>query len=90
MNWLKRKLKREVLPVLQPPELPPAPRQLKYAWAALVSLLMLVTVALDSGSRWLPLVHQMIDLLQLQNMPTGGKSDTSPSAVPRPPIAGEN
>jgi hypothetical protein len=90
MNWLKRKLKKEVLPALQPPDLPPAPRHLKYAWAALVSLLMVVSVALDSGSRWLPLVHQMIDLLQQQNLPNGSRSDTSPFGGPPPPSAAKN
>jgi hypothetical protein len=89
MNWLKRKLRNEVLPAL-PPELPPAPRHLKYAWAALVSLLMVVSVVLDSGSRWLPLVHQMIDLLQQQNLPNGYRSNTSPSGAPPPPSGAEN
>ena len=77
-------------PPLPPLPIPRAPRHLKYAWAALVSLLMVISVALDSGSRWLPLVHQMIDLLQQQNLPSGNRSDTSPSGGPQPPNGAKN
>lgn len=47
----------------------PAPRPLKYGWAAAVTALAFGSVLLDSGSVWLPLLNQAIDLMQQQNQP---------------------
>lgn len=54
----------------------PAPRPLKYGWAVALSGLVLGSVVLDTGSAWLPLVNQAIDLLQQQIQP--------PPAAPAP------
>jgi len=59
----KRQLKRDT------PDLPQMPRALKYAWGVGVTLLMGLTLVLDSGSAWMPLVHRAIDLLQNQSAP---------------------
>jgi hypothetical protein len=90
MNWLKRRLLRRGAEEFPSVEVPKMPRHLKYAWAAMVSLLAIGSMALDSGSKWLPLVHQMIDLMQQQNLPTENRSDTSRSVDPQPPNAGGN
>ena len=52
-----------------PGSLPQMPRALKYAWGVGVTLLMGLTLVLDSGSAWMPLVHRAIDLLQNQTAP---------------------
>jgi hypothetical protein len=56
-----------------PGNLPQMPRALKYAWGVGVTLLMSLTLVLDSGSAWMPLVHRAIDLLQNQTAPTESK-----------------
>lgn len=50
--------------------LPQMPRALKYAWGVGVTVLLGLSVVLDRGSAWMPLVHQAIDLLQNQTAPT--------------------
>lgn len=50
--------------------LPQMPRALKYAWGVGVTVLLGLSVVLDRGSAWMPLVHQAIDFLQNQTAPT--------------------
>jgi hypothetical protein len=45
------------------------PRRLKYAWAAVVSLLLVISVLVEDSSKWQPLINQAIDMLQLQASP---------------------
>lgn len=47
----------------------PLPRPVRYAWGAAVSLLLFLSLVLDSGSRWHPLVDTLIDVLQVQGQP---------------------
>ena len=49
------------------------PRGLKYAWGAGLTLLVGLSLALDRGSDWMPLIHRAIDLLQTQTAPTSSK-----------------
>lgn len=60
----QRQLKRDST------NLPQMPRALKYAWGVGVTVLLGLSVVLDRGSAWMPLVHQAIDLLQNQTAPT--------------------
>lgn len=60
----QRQLKRDAT------NLPQMPRALKYAWGVGVTVLVGLSLVLDRGSAWLPLVHQAIDLLQNQTAPT--------------------
>ena len=60
----KRKLDREAS------ELPQMPRALKYAWGVGVTLLVGLSLVVDRGSAWMPLIHRAIDLLQTQTAPT--------------------
>ena len=60
----QRQLKRDAT------NLPQMPRALKYAWGVGVTVLLGLSVVLDRGSAWMPLVHQAIDLLQNQTAPT--------------------
>lgn len=53
----------------QEPEPLRMPRELKYAWAAGVTLLLGLSLAVDRNSSWLPLIHRAIDLLQQQTTP---------------------
>lgn len=53
--------------------LPKMPRFLKYAWGVGVTVLLSLSLVLDQGSAWLPLVHRAIDLLQNQTAPTESK-----------------
>ena len=63
----QRKLKREAA------ELPQMPRAIKYAWGVGVTLLVGLSLVLDRGSAWMPLVHRAIDLLQSQTAPIENK-----------------
>jgi hypothetical protein len=63
----KRQLKREAA------EIPQMPRALKYAWGVGVTLLVGLSLVLDRGSAWMPLVHRAIDLLQSQTAPIENK-----------------
>lgn len=63
----KRQLKREAA------ELPQMPRAIKYAWGVGVTLLVGLSLVLDRGSAWMPLVHRAIDLLQSQTAPIENK-----------------
>lgn len=63
----KRKLDREAS------ELPQMPRALKYAWGVGVTLLVGLSLVVDRGSAWMPLIHRAIDLLQTQTAPTENK-----------------
>lgn len=63
----KRQLKRDT------PNLPQMPRALKYAWGVGVTLLVGLSLVLDRGSAWMPLVHQAIDMLQNQTAPIESK-----------------
>jgi hypothetical protein len=49
------------------------PRPVKYVWGFAISALLLVSLATDQNSKWAPLIHQAIDLLQLQAAPTSSK-----------------
>lgn len=49
------------------------PRSVKYVWGAAVSVLLVLSLTMENGSRWLPLIHQAIDILQQQNAPTGNR-----------------
>lgn len=60
----QRQLKRDAT------NLPQMPRALKYAWGVGVTVLVGLSLVLDRGSAWMPLVHQAIDLLQNQTAPT--------------------
>ena len=71
-------------------DLPPAPRQIKYAWALLMTLLVSASFALQEDSQWLPLVHRTIDILQQMAPVIPSKSDTNPSLVPLPPTEAES
>ena len=63
----QRKLKRDAA------ELPQMPRALKYAWGVGVTLLVGLSLVVDRGSAWMPLIHRAIDLLQTQTVPTENK-----------------
>jgi hypothetical protein len=63
----KRQPKREVA------DLPQMPRAIKYAWGVGVTLLVGLSLVLDRGSAWMPLVHRAIDLLQTQTAPIENK-----------------
>lgn len=60
----QRQLKRDAT------NLPQMPRALKYAWGVGVTVLVGLSLVLDRGSAWMPLVHQAIDLMQNQTAPT--------------------
>jgi hypothetical protein len=60
----KRKLDREAS------KLPQMPRAIKYAWGVGVTLLVGLSLVVDRGSAWMPLIHRAIDLLQTQTAPT--------------------
>jgi hypothetical protein len=49
------------------------PRALKYAWGLGVTLLVGLSLVLDRGSAWMPLVHRAIDLMQTQTAPIESK-----------------
>ena len=49
------------------------PRPLKYFWGLAMTVLLALSLALDRGSDWMPLVHRAIDALQLQTTPTGNR-----------------
>jgi hypothetical protein len=49
------------------------PRSVKYFWGLGVSFLLVLSIATEHDSKWLPLIHQAIDLLQLQMAPTSSK-----------------
>lgn len=49
------------------------PRPLKYAWGVGITLLVGLSLAVDRGSAWMPLIHRAIDLLQTQTAPTDSK-----------------
>jgi hypothetical protein len=51
-------------------EMPKMPRTVKYVWGAAVTLLLGMSLVIDRGSAWMPLVHRAIDLLQTQTAPT--------------------
>ena len=55
------------------PDLPQMPRALKYAWGVGVTLLVGLSLVLDRGSAWMPLVHRAIDLMQTQTAPIENK-----------------
>jgi hypothetical protein len=42
------------------------PRTVKYAWALLLSLSVGAIAVTEKGSPWQPLIHSLIDALQLQ------------------------
>lgn len=46
------------------------PRPLKYTWGVGLTLLVGLSLVLDRGSAWMPLVHRAIDLMQTQTAPT--------------------
>lgn len=56
-----------------PASIPQMPRSLKYAWGAGVTLLVGLSLVVDRGSAWMPLIHRAIDLLQTQTAPTENK-----------------
>ena len=60
----QRKLKREAA------EIPQMPRAIKYAWGVGVTLLVGLSLVVDRGSAWMPLIHRAIDLMQTQTAPT--------------------
>jgi len=49
------------------------PRPIKYIWGLGVSFLLILSIYTEHDSRWLPLIHQAIDLLQAQMAPTSNK-----------------
>jgi hypothetical protein len=51
----------------------PLPRSVKYLWGLAVSVLLVISLATDQDSKWAPLIHQAIDLLQLQTAPTSNR-----------------
>ena len=63
----QRKLKRDAA------EIPQMPRAMKYAWGVGMTLLLGLSLVVDRGSDWMPLINRAIDLLQLQTAPTGNK-----------------
>lgn len=63
-NREQRKLERDAA------KLPQMPRALKYAWGVGVTLLVGLSLVVDRGSAWMPLIHRAIDLLQTQTAPT--------------------
>lgn len=63
----QRKLKRDAA------EIPQMPRAMKYAWGVGMTLLLGLSLVVDRGSDWMPLINRAIDLLQLQTAPTGSK-----------------
>lgn len=50
-----------------------APRALKYAWAGLMTLLLVASVTLEKGSVFMPLINTAIDLMQQQSTSTPGR-----------------
>lgn len=64
---------------------PKMPRALKYCWGAAVTALLVLALSLDQGSRWLPVIHNLIDLLQDQHQPHGRPSPPFPAL----PAAGQ-
>ena len=63
----QRKLKRDAA------EIPQMPRAMKYAWGVGMTLLLGLSLVVDRGSDWMPLINRAIDLLQLQTVPTENK-----------------
>lgn len=51
----------------------PSPRVLRYGWAVVVSVLLVLSFVLEKESAWLPLLNQAIDLLQQQQAPSVNK-----------------
>jgi hypothetical protein len=45
----------------------------RYGWALAISALVGLSLAMEDGSKWAPLVNTAIDLLQQQISPTGNK-----------------
>lgn len=54
-------------------DFPQMPRAIKYTWGVGVTLLVGLSLVLDRGSAWMPLVHRAIDLLQTQTAPIENK-----------------
>lgn len=50
-----------------------SPRVARYGWALAISALVGLSLAMEDGSKWAPLVNTAIDLLQQQISPTGNK-----------------
>ncbi len=50
-----------------------APRPLKYFWAFLVSVLLVMSMTLEKENVFMPLINTAIDLLQQQASPTPGR-----------------
>jgi len=53
--------------------LPPMPREIKWIWGGTLTVFVLLSLVVDRGSAWAPLIHQAIDALQLHNAPTESK-----------------
>lgn len=85
MRWPDRERPPRPRPPTPPDRWPQMPRQIKYAWGLLVSLLLTVSLTMEGGSDWLPLVHRAIDLLQQMAPISDDRSNTTPTAAPPPP-----
>jgi hypothetical protein len=53
--------------------LPQMPREMKYAWGVAMTVLVTLSLLLDRGSAWMPLIHKAIDALQVQTAPNESK-----------------
>lgn len=53
--------------------IPQMPRTVKYAWGVVVTILLGLSLVLDRGNPWLPLLNRAIDLMQEQTAPTGNR-----------------
>jgi uncharacterized membrane protein len=53
--------------------MPKMPRPLKYVWGVVISGLLLVSMTMDRGSIWWPLVNQLIDIVQQSQPLTPGR-----------------
>ena len=49
--------------------MPKMPRPLKYVWGIAISGLLVLSMTMDRGSLWFPLVNQLIDIVQQQGPP---------------------
>lgn len=58
---------------LQQSQLPPMPRSVKWIWGGTLTVLMVLSLVVDRGSVWAPLIQKGIDVLQLQTAPNESK-----------------
>lgn len=53
--------------------LPKTPRTVKWIWGGTLTVLMVLSLVVDRGSVWAPLIQKAIDTLQLQTAPNESK-----------------